>query len=49
VTANDLLMWIGIAVGLIAWIGIAVTLWSACALAGQVDERMEEDTWKMHR
>ena len=48
-TANDLLAAIGITLGLIAWIGIAVTLWSACALAGQIDERMEEDTWKMHR
>jgi hypothetical protein len=41
VTANDLLMWIGITLGLIAWIGIAISLWAACRMAGQIDERME--------
>ena len=42
-TANDLLMWIGITVGAIAWIGIAVTLWSACALSGRIDEEQGID------
>jgi hypothetical protein len=41
-TANDLLMWIGIVLGGIAIGGIAVVLWAACALSGQVDRRMGE-------
>lgn len=40
-TLNDLLMWIGVTLGVIVIGGIAVFLWAACALAGQVDERME--------
>ena len=42
-TANDLLMWIGITVSLIAWIRIAVTLWSVCALSGRIDEEQGID------